>query len=226
MDHLAANLRTDWAPIIVDRLRAHAPKIDDEIEKDILKHEGTLDLLPPSALIFDAFAHFDVADLRVVVLGQDCYPTKGDAMGLCFSVPSTRRCAPSLRNVFKELEREYGKRRENTDLTDWAKQGVLLLNTALTVREGSAGSHLKLWKDFTRSVVREISARTQRVAYLLWGAHAQSYEIEIDASRNLILKCVHPSPLAARSGSFVGCGHFRAANEYLSKFDRGTIEWI
>lgn len=226
MQALALALPTDWAPIVDACLREQAPKIDEEIQRDIDRFEGALELLPPRELIFNAFAHFDVRDLRVVLIGQDCYPTKGDAMGLCFSVPRGVRCAASLRNVFKELEREYGAARADTDLTDWAKQGVLLLNTALTVREGCAGSHVRLWKDFTRAIVREIAARTERVVYVLWGAHAQAYESEIDASRNLVLKAVHPSPLAARAGKFVGCGHFRSANEYLTKFERGSVKWI
>jgi uracil-DNA glycosylase len=131
-----------------------------------------------------------------------------------------------LRNIFKELENEYGVKRTETDLTDWAEQGVLLLNTALTVRESSAGSHLKFWKPFTWDVVKHIATKTKNTVYVLWGAHAQEYESLIDKENNLVLRGIHPSPLAARAGNFVGNGHFQKANEYLVKFDKAPITWV
>jgi uracil-DNA glycosylase len=190
------------------------------------KYDDVLEILPTVDMIFNAFAHFNIAETKVVICGQDCYPTKGDAMGLAFSVPSGRRCAASLRNIFKEIELEYGIKRTQTNLTDWAKQGVLLLNSALTVREGCAGSHLKAWKPFTWDIIKYIGKELEHVVFILWGNHAQQYIQLIDQSKHLILKGIHPSPLAARSGNFVGNGHFKAANEYLEKFDKDVIKWI
>lgn len=194
------------------------------LDQDYKTYGSELEVFPPSGKIFNAFSHFDPSGLRVVILGQDVYPTKGDGMGLSFSVPQGTRCAPSLRNILKEVSRSCGSR-QNTDLTDWARQGVLLLNTALTVREGSPGSHIRAWKPFTTSVVRHIASACNNVVYMLWGNHAQEYEPLIDASNNLVLRSIHPSPLASRSGSFVGNGHFEKANDYLRKFEHAPIAW-
>lgn len=222
-DIIASTVTTDWQPV----LASAADKYHSDLRKvEELYQLGELSILPVQELVFNAFNRFNQAELKVVILGQDCYPTKGDAMGLAFSVPSTRKCAASLRNIFKELMHEYNVSRANTDLTDWASQGVLLLNTALTVQEGTAGSHLKCWKPFTWEIIKYIGSHHRNVVYILWGKHAQLYEELIDKNNNLILKGIHPSPLAARSGSFVGCNHFKLANEYLIAHDKASIKWI
>jgi uracil-DNA glycosylase len=171
---------------------------------------------------------FPLEDLKVVILGQDPYHKKGEANGLCFSVPSGMKIPPSLRNVFKELDKSFGGGggggvRKNPDLSDWARQGVLLLNTGLTVREHSPGSHAGVWKDFTRAVV-EYAGSFGGVVFMLWGAHAQSFEDCIDAERNLVLKHSHPSPLSRKP--FVGCGHFERCNEYLLEKRGACIRWV
>lgn len=219
----AASAAPTWRPALEAALAA-APGLQPFLDDDYQKHAGELEVFPPAGKVFNAFSHFEIDRLRVVVLGQDVYPTKGDAMGLSFSVPNGTRCAPSLRNILKEVSRSYGKR-ETTDLTDWARQGVLLLNTALTVREGCPGSHIRAWKPFTAHLLEHIAKTCSNIVYMLWGNHAQEYERLIDPARNLVLRSIHPSPLAARSGSFVGNGHFEKANEYLAKFEGGTISW-
>ena len=221
MQELIHNIKTNWKDIL--------SKLD---KKDLDKLLGEDKLLPEPNLIFRAFDFFNIEDLKVVIIGQDCYPTKGNAMGMCFSVPETQKCAASLRNIFKELHAEYGIARTQTDLSDWAAQGVLLLNTALTVKEGVAGSHLRKWKPFTWELIRKMNekaegvVRTEGVVYILWGAHAREYAEIIDGDRNLILTGIHPSPLAARSGKFVGCNHFKKTNEYLSKIGKPEISWF
>lgn len=217
---------TDWRSVLDDCYRTCGPDIDKVIKHHHDVYGDALDILPPKNLIFNAFAHFGIEDCKVVIIGQDVYPTKGDGMGLCFSVPRGRRCAASLRNILKELEAEYGQERTDTDLTDWAEQGVLLLNSALTVREGCAGSHLKAWKPFTTEIIKYIGKTLKGVVFILWGNHAQEYEKHIDISKHHILKGIHPSPLAARSGSFVGCGHFKTCNDLLRASGKSEIKWI
>ena len=222
MEELIDNIKTNWKDIL------NVCYIDKKnLNKLILEKDK---LLPEPQLIFRAFDFFNIQDLKVVIIGQDCYPTKGNAMGLCFSVPDTQKCAASLRNIFKELHAEYGIMRTQTDLSDWAEQGVLLLNTALTVKEGCAGSHLREWRPFTWDLIKHINSIENDVptgvVYILWGAHAREYEKIIDGDRNLILTGIHPSPLAARSGKFVGCNHFKKTNEYLNKIGKSEISWF
>lgn len=222
-DIIASTVSTDWQSCLTLVAEKHQQQLK---HIETLYENGELSILPPRELIFNAFNQFNQNELKVVILGQDCYPTKGDAMGLAFSVPSNRKCAASLRNIFKELEHEYNIPRKDTDLSDWAQQGVLLLNTALTVQEGTAGSHLKLWKPYTWDIIKHIGSQHSNIVYILWGRHAHQYEELIDTSNNLILKGIHPSPLAARSGSFVGNNHFKLANDYLSQHDKTPITWV
>lgn len=220
------SVSTDWKTVLNACYDLHGSELEKLFENHALVYEDTLEILPPKDLIFNAFSHFEVKDCRVVIIGQDVYPTKGDGMGLCFSVPKGVRCAASLRNILKELEYEYGVCRKDTDLTDWAEQGVLLLNTALTVREGCAGSHLKAWKPFTTEIIKYISLNLEGVVFILWGNHAQEYEKYIDKQKHRVVKGLHPSPLAARAGSFVGCGHFKTCNELLHDMGKPQIKWI
>jgi uracil-DNA glycosylase len=222
MQDLIHNIKTNWKDILIKLNKTNLDKLVLEDQKD--------KLLPKPQLIFRAFDFFNIQDLKVVIIGQDCYPTKSNAMGLCFSVPEGQKCAASLRNIFKELYAEYGIMRTQTDLSDWAAQGVLLLNTALTVKEGCAGSHLKEWRPFTWDLIRRINSKEEDVptgvVYILWGAHAREYAEIIDGERNLILTGIHPSPLAARSGKFVGFNHFKKTNEYLNKIGKSEISWF
>lgn len=179
---------------------------------------------------FNAFKYTPWDDVRVVILGQDPYHTPGMAHGLAFSTLSDS-CPPSLRNILKEVENDVYDgfnipRSVTHDLTSWAEQGVLLLNTALTVRLGWPGSHLTYWQYFTQYVLEELSKYKTGVVYLLWGAKAQEYKQFINQNTNHILETSHPSPFSARKG-FLGCGHFSKTNEILEQINgkEGRITW-
>jgi uracil-DNA glycosylase len=164
--------------------------------------------------------------VRVVILGQDPYHGPGQAHGLCFSVRPGVRPPPSLINIFKELEDDLGIARPNHGhLEAWAKQGVLLLNSVLTVESGFAASHKdKGWERFTDAVIRLVAAQPQPIVFLLWGSYAQKKAAFVDASRHLILKAAHPSPLSAHNG-FLGCRHFSQANAFLLAKGQTAIDW-
>ena len=220
-------VHTNWKRVLLDIAQRHATQINSVVQKDTDAFAGTLDVLPSPDLMFRAFNEFNVEDTRALILSQDPYPTKGHAMGLCFSVPcGTKPMPPSLRNIFKELEWEHARPRASTDLSDWAVQGVLLLNTALTVLEKNAGRHLAVWKPFTTDVIKFIaeSPRTQNIVYMLWGEHAKEVTALVDLKRNCVLTHSHPSPLARRP--FIGNNHFKLANEYLESCGKAAITWL
>lgn len=179
---------------------------------------------PPKQDVFKALELVSPDEVKVVIVGQDPYHGAGQAHGLSFSVPEGQKIPPSLRNIFKELHRSLNcEIPQNGNLTHWAKQGVLLLNTSLTVEEAKAGSHSKLgWQDFTDSIL-ECLEDCPHVVYLLWGNHAEGKRKLIDESRNLILSAPHPSPLSAHKG-FIGCDHLVKANAYLHQSGRNPID--
>ena len=203
---------------------------DQKFFKDLItfvKDEyATTNVYPPSEEIFNAFKHSAVDSLKVVILGQDPYHGAGQAHGLSFSVKAGVPFPPSLLNIFKEIESDLGNSLpSNGDLTRWAEQGVLLLNSTLTVRAHQPGSHQKKgWEVFTDEVIRTISDTRESVVFLLWGAYAQKKSLLIDPTKHLILKAPHPSPLSSYRG-FFGCKHFSIANEYLVKNGIDPIEW-
>ncbi|WP_332741257.1 uracil-DNA glycosylase [Hydrogenophaga sp.] len=168
-------------------------------------------------------------EVRVVLLGQDPYHGAGQAEGLAFSVAPGVKPPPSLRNIFQELQRDLGlPQPSDGSLVRWARQGVLLLNTCLTVEDGQPASHAKRgWESFTDRVIERCSATGQPKVFLLWGAHAQKKAALIDAGRHLLLFANHPSPLSARRGPlpFIGCGHFSQANAWLASQGFPTISW-
>lgn len=188
------------------------------------KAAGTV-IYPPGPLIFNAFDKTPLPSLKVVILGQDPYHNPGEAMGLSFSVPDGVRIPPSLRNIFKEIESDLGIRMSgSSNLEPWARQGVLLLNSILTVRAGAAASHRSLgWEYFTDAVIRCISERCEGIVFLLWGRYARSKAMLIDSSRHHVLEAAHPSPLAG--GAFFGCRHFSRTNELLIAEGRSPIDW-
>lgn len=220
---------TNWQFVLTNHLQKYAHLINNLINIDI---ENGFDIYPKKDEIFNAFNHFGVDDLKVVIIGQDCYHSiaRNDvpfAHGLCFSVPQEcRQCPPSLKTICNELEAEYNVKRTNTNLEDWAKQGVLLLNCALTVRQNKAGSHMKVWIDFTKDIIQHISKNHKHVVYILWGEFAKGFANLIDENENLILTCRHPSPLASSKGPFVGNNHFKLANKYLVAKGKNKIKWI
>jgi uracil-DNA glycosylase len=181
---------------------------------------------PPAELIFAAFDHCHFDNLKVVILGQDPYHGPGQANGLCFSVSNGIPMPPSLRNIFKEIHADLGLfAPDNGNLIRWADQGVLLLNTTLTVRAHLPGSHQKKgWEVFTDATIRHISEKKERVVFMLWGNYARKKAAMISAGKHLILESAHPSPLSAYQG-FFGCNHFSKTNEYLKANQMQTIDW-
>jgi uracil-DNA glycosylase len=183
-------------------------------------------IYPPGPLIFNALNSTPLEQVKVVILGQDPYHGPGQAHGLCFSVPPGVPAPPSLQNIFKELKRDL-----NIDppahgcLQHWAEQGVLLLNTTLTVEQGQAGSHAKCgWQRFTDKVIEVVNAQRPHLVFLLWGAHAQTKAPLLDSTRHLVLKSAHPSPLSAHRG-FIGNGHFSRCNKFLVQQGLAPIDW-
>lgn len=183
-------------------------------------------IYPHSSNWFHALETTPLDEVKVVILGQDPYHQPGQAHGLCFSVLPGIKMPPSLANIYKELESDLGiKPVGHGCLESWAKQGVLLLNTVLTVEESNANSHQgKGWEQFTDKIIASVNERTQHSVFLLWGAYAQKKGAVIDTSRHLVLKSPHPSPLSAHRG-FFGCRHFSQANRYLTAKGRDPINW-
>ncbi len=183
-------------------------------------------IYPPGSLIFNAFNETPFDKLKVVLLGQDPYHGKGQAMGLSFSVPKGIRQPPSLINIFKELHDDVGVPEPSAgDLTPWAEQGVLLLNAALTVRAKEPNSHSKIgWHQFTDAVIKKISDDKEGVVFLLWGSFAHQKQELIDQNKHHVLKAAHPSPYSADKG-FFGCKHFSKTNDYLIKQKQQPIDW-
>ncbi|MCW3079210.1 uracil-DNA glycosylase [Segetibacter sp.] len=183
-------------------------------------------IYPPGSLIFNAFNTTPFDTIKVVLLGQDPYHGYGQAHGLSFSVPDGVSPPPSLINIFKELHNDIGMAIPKTgDLTYWARQGVLLLNSVLTVRANEAASHAKIgWMEFTNAVISKISEGKEGVVFLLWGKFAQEKQVLVDETKHLVLKAAHPSPFSAHNG-FFGCKHFSKTNNYLTKQGLTPIDW-
>lgn len=182
-------------------------------------------IYPPGSMIFKAFELTPVDSVKVVILGQDPYHGPGQAMGLSFSVPSNVPAPPSLKNIFREISDDLGIRMSgNPNLEPWARQGVLLLNTSLTVQSGIANSHSRIgWGEFTDAVIKYISDNCEGVVFLLWGRFAQSKKSLIDQSKHHVLEAAHPSPLAG--GAFFGCRHFSKTNQILVEEGKTPINW-
>ncbi len=184
-------------------------------------------IYPPGNQIFSAFYETPFEKVKVVILGQDPYHGPGQAHGLSFSVPQLAAIPPSLKNIFIELQNDLKcSCPSHGCLTDWAKQGVLLLNSVLTVEKGSAGSHAgKGWEIFTDKVISIINLQLDNVVFMLWGRYAREKGKLLDDSRHLILTATHPSPLSAYNG-FFGCRHFTKTNIYLKKYGKEEISWL
>lgn len=197
-----------------------------ELASFVRAEYASAECYPPGRLIFNAFAQTPFDAVRVVVLGQDPYHEPGQAMGLSFSVPEGVPLPPSLRNIYSELQAETGRvQPASGDLTRWARQGVLLLNATLTVRRGMAASHQRRgWEIFTDAAISALSRGRDHLVFMLWGAYAGQKAALIDASRHLVLRSAHPSPLSAHRG-FFGNNHFRLCNDYLVRCGLTPIEW-
>lgn len=195
--------------------------------RKFLAHEYKTQTIYPNMYdIFNALKYTAYNDTKVVILGQDPYHGKGQAHGFCFSVLNGTPPPPSLVNIFKELNQELGIEVPKTgDLTHWAKQNVLLLNTCLTVREGTPNSHKnKGWEIFTDKIISLLNEREKPIVFLLWGANARAKTSLITNKHHLILTCAHPSPLSAYNG-FFGCNHFIKTNEFLLGTGQTPIDW-
>jgi uracil-DNA glycosylase len=217
------NLPTEWIPFLnpfYDFSKAQA--VVEFLQLERLSKQ----ILPNSEDTFRAFELTLPSSIEVVILGQDPYPTPGNAHGLAFSVQDGVKIPASLKNIFKELESDLSVPiSKSGNLTPWAKQGILLLNTVLSVVAGEAGSHRKKgWEQFTDAVIQAISASARPVVFLLWGADAQKKKSLIDSTRHLILESVHPSPLSARNG-FFGSKPFSQINNQLVNWGRTAIDW-
>ncbi len=196
--------------------------------RDFLKTEKALGkmIYPKGKEIFQALNATPLDLVKVVILGQDPYHGPGQAHGLCFSVPDGIALPPSLINIFTELKQDLAIDNTHTgNLLPWAKQGVLLLNSVLTVENGRAAAHQgKGWEAFTDQVIQRVNQLTERTVFLLWGKYAQVKGGQIDRTRHLVLMAPHPSPLSAYRG-FIGCRHFSQANRYLEQHDKTGINW-
>jgi len=215
-------------PAWLERLQ---PQFDEpymgELKRFLLdeKQRGK-SIFPKGANWFRALDLTPLDQVRVVILGQDPYHGPGQAHGLCFSVPPDVRPPPSLVNIYKELASELGiTPARHGFLENWAKQGVLLLNSVLTVEMGRAASHRdRGWERFTDAVIREVNAKDEPVVFMLWGSYAQKKAAFVDTSKHLVLKAPHPSPLSAHNG-FFGCRHFSKANAFPESRGAPTIDW-
>jgi uracil-DNA glycosylase len=198
-------------------------KISDFLEEE--RNAGKT-IFPEPNKIFSAFEQCSIEEIKVVIIGQDPYHGAGQANGLAFSVNVGQKIPPSLRNIFKELKDDLGfEIPTNGDLTAWAKQGVLLLNSVMTVEEGRPGSHQhKGWETFTDAVISSLSNERNGIVFLLWGNYAKSKMELIDASKHKIFTAAHPSPLSAYQG-FFHCKHFSKTNEYLLLQGKKPIDW-
>jgi len=183
-------------------------------------------VFPEKNKIFNALNLTPVNNIKVVILGQDPYHGEGQAHGLSFSVEKGVAIPPSLRNIYKELNADLAcSFPEHGDLSYWAKQGVLLLNSVLTVEQSAAASHKKQgWEDFTDAIINVVNEQCENVVFLLWGAYAHKKGGRVDGSRHCVLESAHPSPLSARRG-FIGCRHFSQANSYLTAKKRQPVDW-
>ncbi|KAL1927475.1 hypothetical protein VTP01DRAFT_3712 [Rhizomucor pusillus] len=189
--------------------------------------EAKKQIFPPEQQIYSWSKYTPLSNVKVVILGQDPYHGPNQAHGLCFSVRKGIQIPPSLQNIYKAIQTDYPdfKIPNHGYLENWAKQGVLMLNTSLTVRRSEAGSHSNAgWEQLTDAIITHLNEKKANIVFMLWGAHAQRKGAKIDKKKHLVLKAVHPSPLSAHRG-FFSCGHFKQANEYLVKNGRDPINW-
>ena len=218
-------LPEDWKMALADELTSENMDNLRAFLKEAYQSPDSI--YPPASLMFNAFNLTPLSRVKVVILGQDPYHRPGQAMGLSFSVPKAIPKPPSLNNLLKEMADDIGVQPSaHGDLTYWAQQGVLLLNSALTVREGEPNSHQNQgWEQFTDAVIDVINEQTEHTVFILWGSKAQKKGKYIHADKHLILTAVHPSPLAANRGGFFGTKPFSKTNDYLRQHGRTPIDW-
>ena len=221
---LINELDKSWSVILHKYLNPSNIDFIDKIYNDELT-----EVYPPQENLFEAFKHFPLKETKVIILGQDPYYKPGQAHGLAFSVPDGEKIPASLRNIFVELRHEYPDMKNSPqlkcgNLIRWAKQGVLLLNTALTVEKNKPNIYSKQWKKITDGIIKDISNNVDGCVFLLWGNNAKAKETLIDNKKHFIFKCSHPSPLAAHRGNWFYNSQFRICNEYLKTKGKKEIE--
>ena len=215
-------IRKNWYNLLQSEFeKPYFKKLQEFLSNEYSTHQ----IYPSEEKIFNALNHVPFDKVKVVIIGQDPYHEPGQAQGLSFSVPENVDIPPSLVNIMKEIESDLGiKCQKSGDLTRWAEQGVLLLNSVLTVRRGQANSHKdRGWENITRKIIQLVGRREKPIVFLLWGSYAQSFASEI-APWHLVLKAPHPSPLSAYRG-FFGCKHFSKCNDFLIKNGETPIDW-
>jgi uracil-DNA glycosylase len=218
-------LPSSWHKILGNELKKpYMKKLWSFLKNEQIK--GKI-IYPEISSWFEAFNKTSFQDVKVIILGQDPYHGEGQAHGLCFSVKFGANIPPSLRNIYKELQDDIGiPEPTHGNLESWSKQGVLLLNTALTVEQSIPGSHQMIgWEIFTNSVIKELSSQRKNLVFMLWGKNAQNKSTLINANLHCILKAPHPSPLSSYKG-FMGCKHFSLANKYIFEHGQRTIDWL
>ena len=217
------NIGNDWDALLSEEFeKPYYRQLREFLKSEYKSHE----IYPDMYDIFNALKLTSYSGTKVLIVGQDPYHEPGQAHGLAFSVREGVQPPPSLINIYKEINSELGiPIPKSGDLTKWAKQGVLLLNTALTVRRGAANSHRGHgWEIFTDRIIELLSQREKPLVFILWGSNARAKTRLITNQRHLVLQSVHPSPLSA-SGGFFGCGHFRKCNEFLESVGETPIDW-
>lgn len=220
---LISYLDPSWQELLKDELNSQ--NFASIIE---FLNSQTAIIYPPKELIFNAFNLCKIENLKVIIIAQDPYHNPNEAMGLAFSVPDGIKIPPSLKNIFKELMDDINSDilvNRSSDLSDWARQGVLLLNSALTVKKNRPASHAKIgWQGFINGVIKIINLKFNHCVFMLWGNHAKALSPLIDPNSHLILQAAHPSPLAR--GAFFGSRHFSKCNEYLLAHSKTPIKWL
>lgn len=220
------NIAPSWQSILSDEIQK--PYFQD-LMQGVDEEYRTNTCFPPKELIFSAFDHCSFDDLKVVIIGQDPYHGEGEANGLCFSVNDGVKIPPSLRNIFREINDDLDTifLPNSGNLEHWAKQGILLINAALSVQLDKPNSHKHLkWGTFTDAVIQKISDEKENVVFLLWGGFAQKKGVKIDREKHLVLESGHPSPMSANQGKWFGNKHFSATNLYLIEQGKEIINWI
>ena len=221
---IISDIKTDWKNILLTLWKNNEDefnKIDSFLTTERENFKGIAEILPPENKIFNAFNFFDFKETKIIIIGQDPYHQKGQANGLCFSVNDDVKIPPSLKQIFKEINNDIGTNiPDSGNLERWANQGILLLNTALTVRESKPGSHSKIWDKFTKILLNYISENLDTCIVLLWGNYAKKFK-PIFTKKFNVLEANHPSPLSSNRGGWFGTKHFSKCNTILET----NIEW-
>ena len=224
-------IRKSWQPLFQEQFATEDFQKKMKVFQKIVKDDSEKLIFPSKHKIFNAFNMCSMNKVKVVIIGQDVYHAHpNEAQGLCFSVPPNVNVPPSLKRIFKELDRDPEVSFQNPQghgcLVPWTTQGVLLLNTALTVWQKCPGSHIRYWEDFTDNIIKHISDNKNGIVFMLWGKFAQSKARLIDSTKHCILESQHPSPLATgKNNPFIGNGHFSKANKYLQSNNIEPINW-